>query len=64
VVSIADNWQEFADALGQALSAGSDASAQRARVSAVEGATWEARVATMVAAMRDVLAVRAGGSAA
>jgi glycosyltransferase involved in cell wall biosynthesis len=64
VVSIAHTREQFVDALKQALSTGSNLSAQRARVAAVEGDAWEARVAEMVAAMDDVLSQRTGGTAA
>lgn len=64
VVSVAHSGEEFADALGQALSGGADPEARRARVRAVEGATWDARVADMVAAVCQRLGITAGGTAA
>jgi glycosyltransferase involved in cell wall biosynthesis len=64
VVSIAPSRQEFADSVRDALSAGSDERARRARVSAVEGATWDRRVEEMIAAMMEAAAAAAGGNAA
>jgi hypothetical protein len=64
VVSIAASRQEFAESVRHALSAGSDERARRARVSAVEGATWERRVEEMIAAMMEAAAAAAGGTAA